>query len=123
MITNGTLANRKYVPPRVAVAGRRQAKAQRHSILDLLRGLDRSIVHFILAVVVVSLCGSQFVAWRVGKVEGTLERIASEKKQINDRYIELRSKRAQLMSEKHVRAVAGVRFGLFIPDKGQVIKM
>ncbi len=123
MIVNSTVCNRKYGALRVSVARRRQRQSAVANLLELLATVDRTVVISCCAVVFGVVCCSQFLEWQAGKVEGHLEKVSLVQRQLNDQHIVLRSKRAQLMSEKHIQAIAGARLELFVPNQGQVHKM
>jgi hypothetical protein len=71
------------------------------------------------AVAIVLVVG-QFLHWGVVRQYNQVEQLRTVSAQLETDNINLRARRAGLMSPAHIEALAAVRLGLHAPVKGQV---
>ena len=85
--------------------------------------LQRPLAVILFTVILVVAGVSQLFSWQIQKAQTTLQQVQQQQKVLDDLHMVLLAKRAQLTSESHIQALAGVRLELHVPAKGQVHKM
>ncbi len=85
--------------------------------------LRRAIMLVLAVAAVVLVAAGQCLHWAVVRQYEQVEQVRAISAQIESANIELRARRAGMLSPAHIEALAAVRLGLHAPVKGQVHRL
>ncbi|HHD56631.1 MAG TPA: hypothetical protein ENK89_02995 [Desulfobulbaceae bacterium] len=100
---------------------RRRAAVRRTE--EMSAQLRRAVGITICVAFFVFLTGGMFFHWITGNEYQQVEQLHAVSASLDSANINLRAKKAGLLSPKHIEAVAAVRFGLHAPVAGQVHRL
>ncbi len=74
----------------------------------------------LLVILVLVMAAGQFMQWRISTVSEQVNQLEQVRSELGASHITLLATRAKLASRQRIQAVAAVKFGLRVPQKGQV---
>lgn len=112
---------RMHKPQQIGV-GRRQRVASR-PLPGKLKTICKPLAIICVVSILVAVLATQLIRFQVDNANSRITHLQAESLKEGNINVQLLAKRAQLTSKSHVVEIVGKKFGLQVPDKGQVHRM